>query len=282
VIKIQEGLIEKIVFPEKYRFFWRHSLPLQVGKILNLRDIEQAVDQLNRLQSQSVEFTIQPGTYNNASILVAEVTLTKPWVVNVSIDDGGSATTGEYPLSLSGVVDNVIGVQDSLQYSFSGARERDTGESNSASFIWSLPIGYWLLEMSNSQSDYRQETIGSVRNFELSGYGRDHKVALNYVLARDNKSKTSLLGAIKTRKRRSFIDDTEIEVQQRNLTELELGGSYRKYLQNSVFDFSVSVHQGVEWLGSDSVDSKAASDVAQPNYRFYSLTTSISATFWKV
>lgn len=279
VIKIQEGVIEKIVFPEEYRFFWRHSLPLQVGNVLNLRDMEQAVEQLNRLQSQSVEFKIQPGTYNNASILVAEVKQTKPWVVNVSVDDGGSSATGKYPASLSGVIDNVIGAQDSLQYAFSGARERDTGESNSASFTWSLPIGYGLLEVSNSLSDYRQETIGSVRRFELSGYGRDKKVAFDYVLSRDNKSKTSVSGAIKTRKRRSFIDGSEIKVQQRNLTELELGGAYRKYFTGSVLDVSVSVHQGLEWLGSDEVNSNAASDVAQPNYRFYSLITSVSAPF---
>jgi len=279
VINIQEGIIEKIDFPEDYRFFWRHSLPLQVGKILNLRDIEQAVDQLNRLQSQDVEFKIQPGTYSNASILVAQVKQTKPWSINFSVDNSGSRTTGEYPLSIGGIVDNMVGVQDSLQYSFSRSKENDTGESNSASFSWSLPIGYWLLEVSGSRSNYRQETIGSVRNFELSGNGQDKKVALNYVLSRDNKTKTSLLGAVKTRKRHSYIDDTEIEIQQRNLTELEFGTSYRKYLTSGVLDISVSVHQGVEWLGSDKVDSGAASDVAQPNYRFYSLTTSVSAPF---
>ena len=279
VIKIQEGVIEKIVFPDEYRFFWRHSLPLQVGKVLNLRDMEQAVEQLNRLQSQSVEFKIQPGTYSNASILVAEVKQTKPWVVNVSVDDGGSSSTGKYPVSLNGVIDNVIGAQDSLQYSFSGAREQDTGESNSASFTWSLPIGYGLLEISTSSSDYRQETIGSVRRFELSGYGRDKKIAFDYVLSRDNKSKTSVSGAIKTRKRRSFIDGSEIRVQQRNLTELELGGAYRKYFTGSVLDISASVHQGLEWLGSDDVNANAASDVAQPNYRFYSFIASVSAPF---
>ncbi|PYF81821.1 hemolysin activation/secretion protein [Marinomonas alcarazii] len=279
VINIQEGIIEKIEFPEDYRFFWRHSLPLQVGDVLNLRDMEQAVDQLNRLQSQDVEFKIQPGTYSNASILVAQIKQTKPWSVGFSVDDSGSRSTGKYPLSLSGVVDNVVGVQDVLQYSFSRAREKDSGESNSASITWSLPIGYWLLEMSNSRSDYRQETVGSVRTFELSGTGDDKKIALNYVLSRDNKSKTSLLGAVKTRNRRSYIDDTEIEVQQRNLTELELGASYRKYLPNAVLDFSLSMHQGVEWLGADKVDSGASSNVAQPNYRFYSLTTSVSAPF---
>lgn len=279
VIKIHEGTIEGITFPEDYRFFWEQSLPLKVGNVLNLRDMEQAVEQLNRLQSQDIKFNIEPGVYSNGSVLVAEVKPTKPWYFGMSTDNSGSASTGEYPVSLSGGVDNVLGIQDTLSYSLSGSREADTGESNSASVSWNAPIGYWLLGLSDSSSDYRQKTIGSVRDFELSGSSHDKKLSLDYVLLRDNKKKVSLFGAIKTRRRRSYIDGTEIEVQRRDLTEIELGSKYRQYLGRSVLDFSFSLHQGIELFGSDLVNSNAASDVAQPNYRFYSLSSSLSAPF---
>jgi len=96
-IVVSEGMVERIVFPEIYRFFWRNALPIEEGKVLNLRDMEQAVEQLSRLQSQELEFKIQPGTYPNASILVAELKQTKPWSINTSVDDSGSVSTGEYP-----------------------------------------------------------------------------------------------------------------------------------------------------------------------------------------
>jgi hemolysin activation/secretion protein len=279
IILIQEGVIEKITFPDDYRFFSYLALPLEVGNVLNLRDMEQAVDQLKRLQSQNVEFKIRPGTFSNGSVLVAEVAVKKPWLINMSLDDSGSDETGNYPFSLTATVDNVLGLQDSLKYALSWAREADTGESNSASLTWSLPIGYGLFEFTNSRSDYRQESEGSVTNFELSGTSYDNKLALTYVLSRNNKSKTSLLGKLKTRERRSYIDGTEIEVQQRNLTEIELGGNYRRYIGSSVLDLTFGIHQGLEWLDSDEIDPDASNDSAQPDYRFYALNGSISYPF---
>lgn len=113
-IKILEGVIEAIEFPHHYRFNWQYALPLKVGNILNLRDMEQAVDQLNRLQSQNIEFKVKPGKESNGSILVAEVKETKRWYINSSIDNSGSSSTGEYPVSVNGGFDNAFFIQDPL------------------------------------------------------------------------------------------------------------------------------------------------------------------------
>jgi hemolysin activation/secretion protein len=280
VIQIQAGVIEKIVFPDDYLFIWENAQPMYPGKVLNLRDIEQAVDQLNRLQSQSVEFKIEPGSYGGASILVAEVVSKKPWTVNASIDDSGSAQTGRYPVSYGTTLDNAFGVQDSLSFSGSRARQAETGASNSTSFGWSLPMGYWLLEANTSWFDYRQEVIGDVQDFELSGLGKDKKISLNRVVFRDNKTKANLFGSVKKRKRRSFINDAESLSKRRDLTEVELGGSYRRYLKSAVLDVSLSAHQGIAGvLGAEEVDSDADPSSAQPDYRFYTMVASISSPF---
>ncbi|KZN12865.1 ShlB/FhaC/HecB family hemolysin secretion/activation protein [Marinomonas sp. TW1] len=279
-VKIQEGVVERIVFPENYRFFWRNALPIEEGKVLNLRDMEQAVEQLSRLQSQEVEFKIQPGSYPNASILVAELQQTKPWSVNGSVDDSGSVSTGEYPLSINATIDNFIGAQDVFNVSLSAARGEAIGASNSESFSWSLPWGYGLWGYSTSRSDYRQLTEGDVRNFELSGHSRDDKLTFDYVALRNNKVKLTLNSELKTRNRRSYIEDAEIEAQRRNLTELSVGFNYRHFIGRNVFDFSLGVHQGIEgWLGADRLDPEADNDMAQPDYRFYSLSVSLSRPF---
>lgn len=276
---IQKGIIEEIRYPEGYRFYSSLAIPLTVGNVLNLRDMEQAVDQLNRLQSHDVEFKVQPGLNVNTSVLVAEVTQTKPWQITLSVDDSGSDSTGNYPLTLSATIDNIIGVQDSFKYATTWARAEDAGESNSSSVAWSLPLGYWLMTYTGSQSDYLQDTEGTVTDFELSGNSNDHSLALAYVAARDNKSKTTFTGTVKTRERRSYLDDAEIEVQARDLTELKLGGSYRRYIDNAVLDVSLNVHQGVSWFGAEEIDDGASSGTAQPDYRFYSLSASLSHPF---
>ncbi|WP_394182143.1 ShlB/FhaC/HecB family hemolysin secretion/activation protein [Marinomonas posidonica] len=277
-VKIQKGVVERIVFPEKYRFFWRNALPIEEGKVLNLRDMEQAVEQLSRLQSQEVEFKIQPGSYPNASILVAELQQTKPWSINTSVDDSGSVSTGEYPLSINASVDNFIGAQDVFNVSLSAARGKAIGESNSESFSWTLPWGYGLWGYSTSRSDYRQITEGDVRSFELSGHSRDDKLTFDYVALRNNKVKLTLNSELKTRSRRSYIEDAEIEAQRRNLSELTLGLDYRRFIGRNIFDISIDVHQGLAGImGADEVDPDSEEDSAQPDYRFYSLSVSLSS-----
>ncbi|SBS27169.1 Hemolysin transporter protein ShlB precursor [Marinomonas spartinae] len=275
-IKVTKGVIEKIVFPEEYRFYWQNALPFQVGDVLNLRDIEQGLEQINRLQSQDVKFKIEPGSYEGASILVAKVVQSKPWTVNLSVDDSGSDTTGKYPLSAGVSVDNFLGVEDIFNYSASYARQGSFGESNSQSVSWDIPLGFNTISFSHSQFDYQQQAIGSVRNFILSGNGQNDSLRLNHVLFRNNVIKMGWFGAVKGRQRKSFIDDTEIKIQRHNLMELDLGSTYRQYIHAAVLDLTLGVHQGVTWFHSDGVDPRAASGSTQPDYRFYSLSASLT------
>ena len=278
-VEILEGLVDEIQFPDHYESYWQYALPLRHGDILNIRDMEQGVDQLSRLQSQKVEFDIVPAGQAGMSNLVANIKQSKPWYINASISNGGSQTTGLYPLSLSGGIDNIYGLQDSLTFSLSKARALSFGESNGSSLTWSVPIRFTTFEMATSYSDYRQSAEGSVTNFELTGSSHDNSVSIDYVLLRNNKTKITLSTGLETRERRSYIDGTEIEVQSRNLSEFQIGAAYQRYIGSAVLNMSVDLHQGIEAFESDEVDSDAESGIAQPIYRFYSVAGSINRPF---
>lgn len=143
-----------------------------------------------------------------------------------------------------------------------------------------MPVGYWLFKLNKTYSDYQQQQEGTVTNFELTGNSNDNKASINYVVSRDNKTKVSLFNHLKTRERHSFIDGTEIVVQQLNLTEIEAGINFRQYIGRSVLDISLSGHKGLERLGADSVNNdEDNTEFEQPNYRFYSLVSSFNHPF---
>ncbi|ETS29314.1 hemolysin activation/secretion protein [Photorhabdus khanii NC19] len=60
-IAVNEGKIESISLDDETPRSLKMAFPGMIGKTLNLRDIEQGMERLNRLPSQQVTIDIQPG-----------------------------------------------------------------------------------------------------------------------------------------------------------------------------------------------------------------------------
>ncbi len=71
------------------------SFPGKQGQLLNLREIEQMVDQLNRLPSNQAQMELAPGKTVGGSEVLVKNTPQKPWRVGLSRHNGGQRSTGE-------------------------------------------------------------------------------------------------------------------------------------------------------------------------------------------
>ncbi|MGG4661824.1 POTRA domain-containing protein [Providencia vermicola] len=72
------------------------TFPHLIGSLLNLRDIEQGIEQLNRSVSAHYTIDIQPGTESGYSRVVIQkqarnIPLTSP----LSLDNSGNKSTGK-------------------------------------------------------------------------------------------------------------------------------------------------------------------------------------------
>ncbi len=279
-IKIMSGAIDQIHFPEDYSAYWGHALPFKKGKSLNIRDMEQGIDHLNRLISQDVKFDVEPGREVGTSKIVANVTKKRPWTAGLSIDDGGSESTGLHQVSFNTSLSNTLRIQDVV--SLSATRDLDDNSDNtSRSYRVSLsvPLGYWLFDLGANGSEYEQLVNGAVQNFISTGDSHDESVKATYVAYRDNKSKASIYGNIRKRTRRGYINDTEVEVQRRNLTDVELGILYRHYIKRSVLDISLATTRGLDWLHAEKKNEINSSVTPQPNYQYYTASAVFSGVF---
>lgn len=98
------GTIEDIRFVDpKTRGTWRNAFPTGVGSVLNLRALEQGLEQMKRVPNQDVTMELLPGAKQNTSIVEIRVSRGKSWSFGVSADDGGMESTGkrEYSVNLS-------------------------------------------------------------------------------------------------------------------------------------------------------------------------------------
>lgn len=104
-ISVIEGVVEGIQLEDGKKnnsISLGSAFPFIENEVFNLRDIEQGLDQINRLQSNNATVGIKPGSKAGDSIVVIQNKPSRRIRGNVSYDTHGSASTGENQLSIGG------------------------------------------------------------------------------------------------------------------------------------------------------------------------------------
>ncbi|WP_068313826.1 ShlB/FhaC/HecB family hemolysin secretion/activation protein [Polycladidibacter hongkongensis] len=158
-IVVVEGFIEDIVYQEIRQGLARPgpkrkvtlALPIKVGAPLQLRQIEQGVDQMNKLSSANVQLDIAPGTKVGGS----QLRLTNQIHDETRLILRGTFNRSLGKLSKSVDVlfeqDDLLGLNDALFLGYSGS-----ATSNSLSGNWRLPVGRTDITLSASYSEDAQ------------------------------------------------------------------------------------------------------------------------------
>jgi hemolysin activation/secretion protein len=223
--------------------FW-NAVPLSPGRLLNLRDIEQALENFKRLPSVEANIEIAPAEGGDArpgeSDLVINWKKTNPLRINVSIDDSGSRATGKHQGSLTLAYDNPLSLNDLFYATISHDVDREPSQhgTRGATLHYSAPFDYWLLGITGSSNPYYQSVEGATQTYVYRGENRNANISLSRIIYRDGNQKTTLSIAGWARASRNYIDDTEVEVQRRRTAGWEFGVTHRQVIGNG----SVEVH----------------------------------------
>ena len=227
------------------------------GRILNLRDIEQSSDNLQRLPSLKSKIQIEPGEAPGTSDLAVEMQATRPLRVALSVDDGGLKTTGKLQGNATLSWDNPLGLGD-LFYFTKGQElgDKDTGPRGSRNQIvhYSVPWGYWLLGATLSENQYRQTVYGPYESYLYSGTSSQQELSLSRVLHRNATSKTT--ASIKGFERQSnnYIADLEVLVQRRRTTGWEAGLQHLHYFESGTLTAQMAHRQGNASAGTSEAE----------------------------
>ncbi|MBH9643226.1 ShlB/FhaC/HecB family hemolysin secretion/activation protein [Burkholderia vietnamiensis] len=260
------GMIRHVRFAdEKLRGTWKTAFPTRDGEVLNLRDLEQGLEQMKRVSSQDVSMQIVPGALPGESDVVLDVKRSKPWTVVASIDNSGTRATGKLQGNLSVGIDNPLGLNDMLNVGVN--QDLEFGDKRLGSHGWNgfytIPWGYWTATLSASTNTYYQQIAGVNQTFIASGNSKTVDFKLARVLARSQNDVFGGYFRLSRRFGQSFIEDTEISQQRRNNTIIELGVTDRHYFDGEQFDGSAAYRQGIGGFGAQD-DMLAAG----PTYRF--------------
>lgn len=255
------------------------AFPGKPGGPLNLRELEQLVDQLNRLPSRPAQLELLPGEQVGGSRVQLKGEPSKPWHVSLSRHNDGDVSTGEQQWAAGLDWDSPLGLADQL--SIRGGADAVSDEfrhSDNQSLYYSLPYGWWTFSYSYSQSYYRNQTEGAGFVFEQDGESRTHALRAERLLHRDAVSKTSINFGLSHLRTRNYIDNALIDVSSQRLSEAQLGFNHGRRIGSAFVNADVGWQRGVGALDAQREgDPQPGQPVAR--YNKYSLTLSYLQPF---
>ncbi|WP_338092939.1 POTRA domain-containing protein [Serratia liquefaciens] len=128
-ISASEWRVESITLDGESKLALGMAFPGMAGDVLSLRDIEQGMEQLNRLPSQQVSIDIQPGAHAGYSRVVLQRSSVRwPVAVSAGADNSGQKNTGTGQMNAGVTLDNPLHLAE--QWSLSAARNDDFSRSH--------------------------------------------------------------------------------------------------------------------------------------------------------
>ncbi|GGB10570.1 peptide transporter [Brucella endophytica] len=270
--------------PAEYPEVVATAFPGMKGRAVNIRDVEQGLDQINRLSSNNAKSSMLPGKEPGSSILNIENKPDKPWHVSLANSNLGQKSTGYSKSSVSLTLDNLVRLNDllSLTYEHSGPDypwpDDGVGKSNSISGSFSIPYGYWTLSLNGSYYKYESSVPGNFGDIETSGDSSQFGFSLDRVILRDKDSITTLNAGLNYKETNNFLMGSRIEVGSRQYTVANLGVSHSRRMLGGLWAFDVSYSQGLGLFGATERGDPGAGD-AEPEFSKVSGTVSVTQPF---
>ncbi len=242
------------------------TFPESPGDLLDLRGIEQGLENLQRIPGSTANIRLIPGEKPGETDVLVDRRMPAFWRIGSWLDDSGSKYTGRYQGGMALYLDNPTSLNDLFYVSLGrNLHARNSHNSTNGSLYYSVPYGYWSLDLYAGKSDYLQTIRGTWSDYEYRGKNRTLSARLNRILFRSAKQKTTFNVQLLKRDSHYYLNDTEFRLYERDTTALALGLSHRRYIGNNVLDATLSWQRSVKWFGAEapleeqfgSVDSAA-------------------------
>jgi hemolysin activation/secretion protein len=254
-LTVQPGYVGKI-YSKEGRSDWalRSAFPLQGGDILNMRDLEQGLEQLGRPMTQQAQLEITPGDALGTSDIVVARDNQFPLSVGISWDNSGLEGTGRWQLGSYLVWDRPLQLNDMLILAVNqDSRHLHHPGSRGNALAYILPWGNWTWGVNLSQYHYEQTLMGVYQPFTSSGRTKSGSISLGWLLHRGQSSKTELTTQLTHKINRGYIEDIELLIHRRRLSIVSLSMHHRHHIGPLVLNAQIGIQRGVGWFNAESV-----------------------------
>jgi hemolysin activation/secretion protein len=264
-IIIVEGKLAKVSSPGlmKYgRTALSLTFPARANGLLNLRDIEQGVDQLARLGGADPQIDIIAGTSAGASDLIVKRQKTASWLrPSVTFTNDGSAATGQRQATFALDIDSPLGLADywSLYYLRDLEGRPFQGAEGYGGYL-SLPYGYTTLILSGGRYRYRSILQSNDLAFASTGDSINGSLGFEHLLYRDSNTKVSTSASLGLYDTTNRIQGIRLSTNSYRIVSARVGFRLQQRIGGGLIAADVTAVRGFSILGANAADIGPGSD----------------------
>jgi hemolysin activation/secretion protein len=254
-IVVIEGIVEKFQIDDH----GAHSVsvgsvfPGLQGQALKLRDLEQGMDQINRLQSNNATLDVQPGDHPGESLVVVHNQAAFPVHVFSTYDNQGSVSTGQHQGAATVTLDDLAGLNESLSATHrqSVPLDDNSHDSTSDDFNLVVPYGYNTFTLDVNRSTYLNDlTLPSGAIDPSAGNNKISSLEWRRVAFRNQNSRWSLAAALTTKDANNYFDNQYLSANSRKLSLLDVKSALSTTLGPSIVSLDLDYSRGLAAFGA--------------------------------
>ncbi|AXY33060.1 ShlB/FhaC/HecB family hemolysin secretion/activation protein [Yersinia pseudotuberculosis] len=249
-LNVTEGVVEKIEGGGR-RVNPYFIFPNFIDKPLRLSELDQAIDQANRLRSNKVNVDILPGSQTGKSIIRINNVNNKPWSLSAVIDNYGYKKSDEWQARAILALDSPFGLSDSIN--FNANRTLDNAKSrykNDFTFSYSVPYGALTVSALANYLEYRRYDKLNNGTVSFTGNSQQYNFRADYMFHRTQKQINSLSMQVEHKQINNYVDEDKVDVYSYRFTNLELGINQFRVLSHGSVNVNAAMKRGVPWFGT--------------------------------
>ncbi|ASP38600.1 hypothetical protein CHH28_07885 [Bacterioplanes sanyensis] len=243
-----EGEVEGVILndgeeSDSRKLWW--AMP-SLSKELFLPDIEQGLDQINRVRSASATMKLWPGS---------EPGLTKIQIVNqtddefrgeVELNNDGQEDTGKTKVRVGLEADNILGINDSTSINYIGSQN-----TNALAATASFPYRYSSFNFSHSYSEYLNILPEQT---DLFGQSNTSTFSWDYLLFRDSSMRVNLVNSLSVRRSERYLLGVKLSPQK--IVPYRVSINVSENLPWGYYSMELAAAHGSKWFGATSDPSQ--------------------------
>lgn len=270
---VKAGRIGRIII-NNYKLN-KNVLAIKEGEILNLRAIEQSLEIMQRNPSVDVKISIAPGQADGTSDIIINVLKHKNMAARLWMNNWGDRPTGEVLTNAVGYLYNPTHLNDLFYLAGTTSIHHNNGSYNNISAYYSVPLGYWNFDFNWINSISKQQIAIDNYYFAYKGESQYLSTKANRMIFRDQNKKISLNLSLIKRKVKYHLEDVELLLQRRDMTNIRTGVNYKQEFSDGELNSNLTWQRFLPILDADHT-SDMNSGLVSKQSNIFSLDTSYS------